>query len=89
MEIRMPAINVQCFKCKSKCESEPIYRREAVAGTKKSRWIRLAGFSYCKKCYAITVYPEEYYYTAKETDKKGVIQYFGVVLNRKPETKVP
>ena len=83
----MPSINVQCFQCKSKYESEPIYRRESVAGTKKSRWIRLAGFSHCKKCKAITVYPEEFYYTVKETDKEGALQYFGVVLKRKPETK--
>jgi hypothetical protein len=47
----------------------------------------LAGFSHCKKCKAITVYPEEFYYTVKETDKEGALQYFGVVLKRKPETK--
>ncbi len=82
----MPPIRVQCFQCKG-YESEPIYRREAIAGTKKSRWNRLAGFSYCKKCNAITVYPEEFYHIAKETDKKGEIQYFGVLLKRKPETE--
>lgn len=80
----MPSINVQCFQCKGH-ESEPIYRREAVAGTKKSRWIRLAGFSHCKKCFAITVYPQEFYNSAKETDKKGKFQYFGVLLKRIPE----
>lgn len=83
----MPPIKVQCFQCKE-YESETIYRREAVAGTKKSRWIRLAGFSYCKKCSAITVYPQEFYQTSKETDKKGALQYYGVLLKRIPETKV-